>query len=105
VKVIAFIASNLVTLSNGNALNYFGCKYRGQIPKLGLLPLIMASGAGAESLIAIGWVILGPWDYSCSDVLLTTVLCDMLAGFSKPSSTVKKTLEEELAKNPALQYF
>ncbi|NVK19473.1 MAG: efflux RND transporter permease subunit [Methylocystaceae bacterium] len=64
---------------------------------LGALPLVMASGAGAESRIAIGWVIVGGLGLALVLTLfLTPVLYSLLAGFSKPRSAVEKALEAEL---------
>jgi multidrug efflux pump len=65
---------------------------------LGAVPLVIASGAGAESRIAIGWVIVGGLGSSLLLTLfLTPVLYNLLAGFSKPRSAVEKALEGELA--------
>lgn len=73
---------------------------------LGAVPLIIASGAGAESRIAIGWVIIGGLISALVLTLfLTPVLYNLLAGYSRPRSAVEKALEAELsgqqAKSPA----
>ena len=65
---------------------------------LGAVPLVIATGAGAESRIAIGWVIVGGLGSALVLTLfLTPVLYDLLAGFSKPRSAVEKALEAELS--------
>ncbi|WP_018697811.1 efflux RND transporter permease subunit [Amorphus coralli] len=65
---------------------------------LGAVPLVLASGAGAESRIAIGTVIVGGLLLSSALTLfLTPVLYDLLARFTKPRSAVEKALEAELA--------
>ncbi|MGE4660846.1 MAG: efflux RND transporter permease subunit [Arenicellales bacterium] len=52
----------------------------------GATPLILASGAGAESRIAIGWVIVGGLGLALILTLfLTPLLYDLMAGFSKPA--------------------
>ena len=53
---------------------------------LGAMPLVLASGAGAESRIAIGWVIVGGLGLALILTLfLTPLLYNLMAGFSKPS--------------------
>ncbi|NRG19746.1 efflux RND transporter permease subunit [Rhizobiales bacterium] len=65
---------------------------------LGALPLVLASGAGAESRIAIGSVIIGGLTLSSALTLfLTPVLYDLLARFTRPRGTVEKMLERELS--------
>ncbi|SFN36233.1 multidrug efflux pump [Roseovarius lutimaris] len=64
---------------------------------LGALPLVLASGAGAESRIAVGTVIVA--GLSMATVLMlfvTPVLYDLLARFTKPRGAVEKALEAEL---------
>ena len=69
---------------------------------LGAMPLVLASGAGAESRIAIGSVIVGGLGLALLLTLfLTPVLYDLLAGYSKPRSTVERALEAELAQHAA----
>ncbi|MEP4377705.1 MAG: efflux RND transporter permease subunit [Alphaproteobacteria bacterium] len=65
---------------------------------LGAVPLVLASGAGAESRIAIGSVIVGGLGLSLILTLfLTPVLYNLMAGFSKPRATVERALDAELA--------
>ncbi len=65
---------------------------------LGAVPLVLASGAGAESRIAIGWVIIGGLGSALVLTLfLTPVLYDLLAGLSRPRSAVERELEAELS--------
>jgi multidrug efflux pump len=65
---------------------------------LGAVPLVIASGAGAESRIAIGSVIVGGLGLALVLTLfLTPVLYNLLAGFSKPRSAIERALEAELA--------
>ncbi len=65
---------------------------------LGAVPLVIASGAGAESRIAIGTVIIGGLGLaSILTLFLTPVLYDLLARFARPSGAVGKQLEQELA--------
>lgn len=64
---------------------------------LGAVPLVIASGAGAESRVAIGTVIIGGLVVSgILTLFLTPVLYTLLAGFTKPRSAVKKAMEREL---------
>ncbi len=64
---------------------------------LGAVPLVIASGAGAESRIAIGSVIIGGLGLALLLTLfLTPVLYALLAGFSKPRSAIERALEAEL---------
>ena len=52
---------------------------------LGATPLVLASGAGAESRIAIGWVIVGGLTMALILTLfLTPLLYNLMAGLSKP---------------------
>ncbi|SLN09675.1 putative efflux pump membrane transporter TtgB [Roseovarius gaetbuli] len=71
---------------------------------LGALPLVLASGAGAESRIAVGTVIVA--GLSMATVLMlfvTPVLYDLMARYTKPRGAVEKALEAELvgASQPA----
>ncbi|HSG94897.1 MAG TPA: efflux RND transporter permease subunit, partial [Afifellaceae bacterium] len=69
---------------------------------LGAVPLVLAWGAGAESRIAIGTVIIGGLGLSTLLTLfLTPVLYNLLAGFSQPRSTTERRLNAELGKVPA----
>ena len=65
---------------------------------LGAVPLVLASGAGAERRIAIGWVIVGGLGSALVLTLfMTPVLYNLMAGFSKPRAAAEKALEEELS--------
>jgi multidrug efflux pump len=65
---------------------------------LGAVPLALASGAGAESRIAIGTVIVGGFGIaSALTLFLTPVLYDLFARFTKPRAHVTQKLEAELA--------
>jgi len=64
---------------------------------LGGLPLIIGSGAGAESRAAIGWVVFGGLGLAAVFTLyLTPGLYILLARFSKPRSEGAAILEAEL---------
>jgi multidrug efflux pump len=64
---------------------------------LGAVPLVIATGAGAESRIAIGSVIVGGLGLALVLTLfLTPVLYDLLAGFSKLRSAIERALDAEL---------
>lgn len=64
---------------------------------LGGLPLILGSGAGAESRAALGWVIFGGLGFATIFTLfLTPVTFLALAGFSKPRAAEAGLLAEEL---------
>jgi multidrug efflux pump len=68
---------------------------------LGAVPLVLAAGAGAESRIAIGSVIVGGLGLALVLTLfLTPVLYNLLAGLTKPRSAVERALEAELAGTP-----
>ena len=65
---------------------------------LGAVPLVLASGAGAESRAAIGTVIIGGLLVSgVLTLFLTPVLYTLLAPFTKPRSAVERAMESELA--------
>ena len=60
---------------------------------LGAVPLVIATGAGAESRIAIGSVIVGGLGLSLVLTLfLTPVLYDLLARFTRPRGFIEKRL-------------
>ena len=60
---------------------------------LGAIPLVLASGAGAESRTAIGIVIVSGFGFaSLLTLFLTPVLYDVLARFTKPRSAVEARL-------------
>ncbi len=65
---------------------------------LGAVPLVLASGAGAESRIAIGTVIVGGLGVATVLTLFfTPVLYLLLAGLTAPGNETEKALEAELA--------
>lgn len=65
-------------------------------------PLILGSGAGAESRAALGWVIVGGLGFATVFTLfLTPVSFLLLGGLSKPRASEGKRVAEELAKAPA----
>ncbi|MFW6077716.1 MAG: efflux RND transporter permease subunit, partial [Hyphomicrobiales bacterium] len=64
---------------------------------LGAVPLVLASGAGAESRVAIGTVIIGGLGFaSVLTLFLTPVLYNLMAGWSKPRRAAEQRLEAEL---------
>ncbi len=64
---------------------------------LGGVPLVLASGAGAEARIALGWVIVGGLGLATASTLfLTPVAYLLLAGFSKPKAEEEARLQREL---------
>jgi len=64
---------------------------------LGALPLIFAFGAGAESRLALGWVIIGGLGFATIFTLfLTPVAFRILAPLSKPRADETRRLVEEL---------
>ncbi|WP_306150969.1 efflux RND transporter permease subunit [Roseovarius sp. MMSF_3281] len=64
---------------------------------LGALPLVLATGAGAESRNAIGTVIIAGLALSAVLMLVVTpVLYDLLARFTRPRGAVERALEQEL---------
>lgn len=68
---------------------------------LGGLPLILGSGAGAESRAALGWVVFGGLGFATIFTLfLTPVTFLALARFAKPRSTEAGKLAAELAAAP-----
>ncbi len=67
------------------------------------IPLVLASGAGAEARIALGWVIVGGLGLATVFTLfLTPVAYSLLAGLSKPKAANEKRLHEELKKAESL---
>ncbi|MBU3022417.1 efflux RND transporter permease subunit [Aestuariibacter sp. A3R04] len=65
---------------------------------LGGLPLILSTGAGAESRNAIGWVVFGGLGIAVIFTLyLTPVLYLALARFTKPRADETQRLEKELS--------
>ncbi|SDP48679.1 AcrB/AcrD/AcrF family protein [Filomicrobium insigne] len=68
---------------------------------LGALPLIFATGAGAESRLALGWVIIGGLGFATIFTLfLTPITFRILAPFSKPRADETRLLVEELKSAP-----
>jgi hydrophobic/amphiphilic exporter-1 (mainly G- bacteria), HAE1 family len=64
---------------------------------LGGVPLVLASGAGAEARAALGWVIVGGLGFaSVATLYLTPVAYVLLARFSKPKVEEEARLEREL---------
>lgn len=64
---------------------------------LGGVPLVLASGAGAEARTALGWVIVGGLGIATFFTLfLTPVAYRLLAGFSTSKSDGTRQLSEEL---------
>ena len=64
---------------------------------LGALPLALATGAGAESRIQIGWVIVGGLGLSTVVTLyLTPVAYLLLARFTTPQAAEEARLRREL---------
>jgi len=65
---------------------------------LGGLPLVLASGAGAEARIALGWVIVGGLGIATLFTLfLTPVAFQLLAGLSAPRAAESARLSREIA--------
>ena len=61
------------------------------------LPLILGSGAGAESRTTIGWVIFGGLGIAGFVTLfLAPVVYSRIAGFSKPRSQEGQELQDQL---------
>jgi multidrug efflux pump len=69
---------------------------------LGAVPLVLASGAGAESRSAIGIVVIGGLGIaSLLTLFVTPVLYDLLAPFTKPVNAVEKELERAFSARSA----
>ncbi len=65
---------------------------------IGALPLVLASGAGAESRMAIGWTIFGGLGLSAVFTLFVTPAIYLaVARMGKPRAMQARALEEELA--------
>lgn len=65
---------------------------------LGGVPLTLASGAGAEARVALGWVIVGGLGLATLVTLYITPVAYMLfAGMSKPHAHEEERLEREMA--------
>lgn len=68
---------------------------------LGGLPLILGSGAGAESRAALGWVVFGGLGFATIFTLFLTPITFLgLARFAKPRATEAGKLAAELAAAP-----
>jgi hydrophobic/amphiphilic exporter-1 (mainly G- bacteria), HAE1 family len=68
---------------------------------LGALPLIWASGAGAEARLALGWIIIGGLGLATIFTLfLTPVMYRILAPLSKPRAAETQKLIDELRVAP-----
>ena len=68
---------------------------------LGGLPLVLGTGAGAESRAALGWVVVGGLGFATVFTLfLTPVAYLLLAGLSRPRGEEAKQLDQELAAAP-----
>jgi multidrug efflux pump len=66
---------------------------------LGAVPLVLASGAGAESRQAIGTVVVGGLTFALVLTLfLTPVLYDLMARFTRPRGAIEKQLATELSR-------
>ncbi len=64
---------------------------------VGGLPLVLASGAGAEARIALGWVIVGGLGLSTLSTLFLTPVAYLLLGrFVTPKSHQEARLHREL---------
>jgi multidrug efflux pump len=67
---------------------------------LGALPLVLATGAGAESRIAVGTVIIAGLSLATALMLFVTpVLYDLLARFTRPRGAIEAALEREIMGN------
>jgi multidrug efflux pump len=65
---------------------------------LGAVPLVIATGAGAESRAAIGIVIVGGLGIaSLLTLFVTPVLYNLLARYTRPINAVEQELERQLA--------
>lgn len=63
----------------------------------GAIPLVLATGAGAESRMAIGMVILGGLVFAATLTLfIIPVLYNLLARYAKSAGAVEKALQREL---------
>jgi HAE1 family hydrophobic/amphiphilic exporter-1 len=64
---------------------------------LGGLPLVLASGAGAEARIALGWVIVGGLGMATLSTLFLTPVAYLLLGrFVTPHAEEQSRLKREL---------
>ena len=71
---------------------------------VGAVPLVLASGAGAEARIALGWVLVGGLGLATVVTLyLTPVAYLTIAGLTKPHVDEEKRLQRELEAAAALE--
>ncbi|MFQ0813875.1 multidrug transporter AcrB [Brucella anthropi] len=71
---------------------------------LGGVPLVLASGAGAEARVALGWVIVGGLGLATIATLYVTPVAYLLLGrFTKPKVEEEARLERELVRAVALE--
>lgn len=64
---------------------------------IGGLPLVLASGAGAEAREALGWIVVGGLGFATIFTLyLIPVFYSLLTGFAKPRAKKVQQLEAEL---------
>jgi HAE1 family hydrophobic/amphiphilic exporter-1 len=70
----------------------------------GGLPLVLASGAGAEARVSLGWVIVGGLGLATfATLFLTPVAYLLLARFSRPQAEEARRLSEELRQLEAIE--
>ncbi|WP_343313513.1 efflux RND transporter permease subunit [Brucella sp. BE17] len=71
---------------------------------LGGLPLVLASGAGAEARVSLGWVIVGGLGLATIATLFVTPVAYLLLGrFTKPKVEEEARLQRELVRALALE--
>ncbi|WVT71962.1 efflux RND transporter permease subunit [Sinorhizobium chiapasense] len=71
---------------------------------VGAVPLVLASGAGAEARIALGWVLVGGLGLAVIVTLyLTPVAYLVIARFTKPHADEERKLHEEMEAAAALE--
>ncbi|MFN3499921.1 MAG: efflux RND transporter permease subunit, partial [Pannonibacter indicus] len=64
---------------------------------VGGVPLVLASGAGAEARIALGWIIVGGLGLATFSTLYLTPVAYLLLGrFIKPQAEQESRLEREM---------
>ncbi|MGD1956701.1 MAG: efflux RND transporter permease subunit [Sphingomonadales bacterium] len=69
---------------------------------IGALPLVLASGAGAEARVSIGWVIFGGLGLAgIFTLFLTPVSYLCVARFSRPRADISSEVDRQLAEEPA----
>ena len=70
---------------------------------LGAIPLALATGAGAESRAAIGFVIIGGLGIaSLLTLIVTPVLYDLLARFTRPKGSIDRELAASLSERSSV---